>query len=64
MQPLEGVKVLDFSQAAFGPVATRLLGDLGADIIISERPEQAVIRARSVHDKFHQLVATACAVHA
>jgi crotonobetainyl-CoA:carnitine CoA-transferase CaiB-like acyl-CoA transferase len=33
MLPFEGIKVLDFSQAMFGPVCTRLLGDLGADVI-------------------------------
>ena len=30
---LNGLQVLDFSQFAFGPVATRLLADLGADVI-------------------------------
>ena len=30
---LSGLQVLDFSQFAFGPVATRLLADLGADVI-------------------------------
>lgn len=30
---LDGIQVVDFSQAAFGPVATRLLADLGADVI-------------------------------
>ncbi len=32
MLPFEGIKVLDFSQAMFGPVCARLLGDLGADV--------------------------------
>ena len=31
--PLEGMRVLDFSQAVFGPICARLLGQLGADVI-------------------------------
>ncbi len=34
--PLEGCKVLDFSQAIFGPQCTKLMGDLGADVIKTE----------------------------
>ncbi len=45
--PLEGIKVLDFSQVAFGPVCTRLLGDLGADIIKVEPLEGEFSRLTS-----------------
>lgn len=31
--PLEGMRVLDFSQAVFGPICARLLGQLGADVV-------------------------------
>ena len=38
MQALEGTKVLDFTRNAPGMFCTMILGDMGADVLMVERP--------------------------
>ncbi|MFN0093027.1 MAG: CaiB/BaiF CoA transferase family protein [Acidimicrobiales bacterium] len=42
--PLDGVRVIDLTQALAGPFATMLLGDLGADVIKVEPPHGDMTR--------------------
>ena len=42
-KPLEGLRVVDFTWVLAGPFATRILGDLGADILKFQTAERATL---------------------
>lgn len=46
---LEGVKILDMTMAVSGPIATRILADMGAEVILVEPPAGSSIRTFGPH---------------
>ncbi|WP_295139232.1 CaiB/BaiF CoA-transferase family protein [uncultured Reyranella sp.] len=47
-RPLDGLRILDFSTTIAGPHCSRLLADMGADVVKVESPEGDLMRSRPV----------------
>ena len=48
--PLDGIRIIDFTQVFMGPIATQTLADYGADVIKVERPREGDLSRTSLPD--------------
>lgn len=63
LQPLAGIKVVDFTQVMLGPCCTQMLGDYGADVIKIERIGAGDLSRSSIEDPAGPLNPVFCSLN-